>query len=462
MMEESMNNVENLTLKQKKALLLELMAKGNTESPPPEAEVAEPFDVTDVSLDMFAVGADRELSEVKRFFEFGAAIRDSPFDVLEPPRMAGNGTTCRLVRRDGILPVINLATYNYLGYSRHPEVIDAAKLALEAYGLGAGGAPTTSGTLDLHRRFEETIADFYKLPGRTVTLFSTGFGAMSGGISGLIKPGGCVVLDEYAHASLVEGAQLSGARICYFNHNDMDHLKATLEAMSKNHDRILVAAEGVYSAEGDVGDIRGIVALAKQFGALTFVDEAHSALLCGPSGRGIAEEQDVLEEVDMIGLTFSKAFGGIGGAIVAREYIARYVGWMARCRMFSCALDPAVTAGMTRVVELAAGADGNERRAKLAANTALMHSYIHGRIDTMSGSSWIVPVMFGSEQMALPLANWLQHEGLDAGIMAYPSVKKDAARLRLFITADHTQAQLKKAAEILLRAAEEFGFALSP
>jgi 7-keto-8-aminopelargonate synthetase-like enzyme len=455
-------NVEGLTLEQKKALLRDLM-KGR-KGPPAPAPAPEPpalddeIDPTQASLDMFAVGTDKGYSEVQRFNRYAEAINGSDLDVLEVPRMAGNGTTSRLSRREGVLSVVNLATYNYLGYARHPEVIKAAKEALDQYGLGAGGAPTTSGTLDLHRRFEETIEKLYGLPEYDVTLFTTGFGAMSGSIGGLMKPGGCVILDQYAHASLFEGAQLSNARTTTFNHNDLEHLESVLKTVVQDHPRLLIVAEGVYSGEGDVGDIRGIVRLAKKYGALTFVDEAHSALLCGANGRGVCEEQGVLDQVDMIGLTFSKSFGGVGGALVARKAIARYVSWFARCRMFSCALDPAVTAGMTRAVELAMSPDGVERRARLRKNVALMFSLLKGRVNTLRSTTWIIPVLFRDESAVLPLANWLQHEGLDTGLMVYPSVKKGEARLRLFLTSEHTEQQLRTAAEIIVRAADQFGF----
>ncbi|MGH8547598.1 MAG: aminotransferase class I/II-fold pyridoxal phosphate-dependent enzyme [Methylococcales bacterium] len=235
--------------------------------------------------------------------------------------------------------------YEYAGRS--------TKGALDQYGLGAASAPVTSGTFDLHKRLERALVAFLGLGGRGVSLFSSGYGVSTGTISAYMKPGSYIVLDRSAHMCMLEGAKLSGAKILYFRHNNIDHLKSILTRIADGNARILVCTEGVYSADGDYGRVADILEAPHRVRAKVLVDEAHSMLVAGPNGRGVSEAQGVLEAVDSIVVTFSKALGGVGGALIANKALTQYVNWYARCRMFSCALDPAVTGGMIKILELA-------------------------------------------------------------------------------------------------------------
>jgi len=416
----------------------------------------------DYTYDMFIASIDGEQSEAVRFTEWiDAATRDGVY-AFEAPRLDGQKTLVRAERADGTpLELLNFSSYNYLGYSMRREVIDAAKEALDRYGLGACGSPVQAGTLGLHGELERRLIDFIGLPDRGVSLFSSGYCVNTGTISAMMKRRHHIVIDKSAHMSILEGAQLARSKLHYFEHNDADHLKSILEEIAPSAGRILVCTEGVFSADGDYGALDKIVPLAKSFGAQVLVDEAHSFLLCGARGRGVAEMLGVLDQVDYFVVTFSKALGGVGGALIARREIARYVNWYARCRMFSCALDPAVTAGVTRALELGASSDGDVRRERLRKNAASLRSLL-GDVDIGRSQSWIVPVIYGPESRTIPLADRLQRDGLDGSVMSFPAVPVNEARVRLFVTSEHTEEQLHRCADILRRAARDLGFCRVP
>jgi 8-amino-7-oxononanoate synthase len=421
--------------------------------------VSQKPDYYDYTYDMFIASIDGEQSEASRFSEWiDAASRDGVY-AFEAPRLGAQRTQVRARRADGTaLDLLNFSSYNYLGYGMHPEVIDCAKQALDRYGLGACSSPVQAGTLELHSILEQRLVDFIGLPDRGVSLFSSGYGVNTGTISALMKRRHHIVIDKSAHMSILEGAQLARSKVHYFEHNDVDHLKSILQEITPEATRVLVCTEGVFSADGDFGALDRIVPLAKSFGAQVLVDEAHSFLLCGPNGRGAAEEQGVLDQVDYLVVTFSKALGGLGGAVIARREIARYVNWYARCRMFSCALDPAVTAGVTRALELAGGSDGTTRRARLQRNSAQLRSALASRVNIGRSRSWIVPVIFGPENLSIPLADWLQRQGLEGSVMSFPAVPVNEARVRLFATSEHDEEQIRRCADIISRAGVEFGF----
>lgn len=413
-----------------------------------------------LTYDMAATSTSVEHAESRRFSTWLDDIQADDAYSFEVPRLGGQTPEVEVERANGLrLRLLNFGSYNYLGYSMHPEVIAAAKAALDRYGLGAASSPILSGTLALHRQLEQSLLDFYGLPEHGVSLFSSGYGVNTGVIPAFIKQGHYVVLDRSAHMSIQEGAQLSKARILYFRHNDPENLNAVLARVAPERVRMLVCTEGVFSADGDFGRLREIVAVCRRHDAGLLVDEAHSILVAGERGCGVCEVDDVLDQVDLIAVTFSKGFGGIGGALIARREMARYVNWYAKCRMFSCALDPAVTGGMIKVLELARTADGAERRARLRDNAALLRDLLRPHVDIGQTESWIVPVFYRHGELTFVLNDFLQRRGLDSSIMQFPAVPKDEARIRLFVTSEHTGEQLRRAARIIREAAEHFGFA---
>lgn len=415
-------------------------------------------DYLDATYDMFLGSITGEAAESTRFGEWRRAVERDDLFGFDTCREGPQRPEVALHRTTGsALEVINLSSYNYLGLGYHSDVIAAAKDALDRYGLGAASSPVHGGTLGVHAALEEALVDFVGLEGRAASIFSSGYAVNTGTISALVKKHDHLVLDRASHMSMLEGAQLSRAKVSYFEHNDTDDLEAVL-AEADGSRRTLVCTEGVFSADGDFGALARIVELAKSRGAKVLVDEAHSFGVAGAGGRGVAEAAGVLDDVDLLVVTFSKALGGVGGALIAEADVARYVDWYARCRMFSCALDPAVAGGVTKALDILGSEEGAARRARLEANAARLRERLRGRVDLGRSESWIVTVVYGDESRTLPLLDHLQRAGLDASVMQFPAVPIMEARLRLFVTSEHTPEQLDRAADIVLEAAEAYDF----
>ncbi len=413
----------------------------------------------DYTYDMFLSSIDGEQSEVTRFSAWIDSVEHDERYAFEAPRLGAQRAMVEAVRTDGTpLWLLNLSSYNYLGYGYHPQVIAAAKDALDKFGLGACSSPVQAGTLEVHRRLESRLLAFLGLENRGVSLFSSGYGVNTGTISAVMRKRHHIVVDRSSHMSILEGAQLARSKLHYFEHNDVADLRRILEEIPRGA-RILVCTEGVFSADGDFGNLREIVPLAKSFGAQVLVDEAHSFMVAGPTGRGVAEAHGVLEDVDYLVITFSKALGGVGGALVAKKEVARYVNWYARCRMFSCALDPAVAAGVAEGLLLATSDDGAKRRKRVQDNADYLRSLLRGKVKIGLSESWVVPVIYGEERRTILLADYLQREGLEGSVMEFPAVPISEARIRLFVTSEHEREHLDRAAEIVIRAAHKFGFA---
>jgi 7-keto-8-aminopelargonate synthetase-like enzyme len=441
-----------LSLEEKKARLKALMSRK------PEA-TTHTVSYRDSTYDMFMGSMGAAPTEATKFNEWIDSARQDTVYAFEAPRLTGARPEVMIQREgDQVLRAVNFSSYNYLGYSHHPEVIAAAKHALDVYGLGAASSPVISGTFGCHKELEAELSKFFGLEGYGVSLFSSGYAVNVGSISAFIKPGGYVVMDRSAHMSILEGAQLSRGQLLYFRHNDAAHLDEVLSQIPEKDARVLVCMEGVYSADGDYGNLADLVKVAKRHHAYTLVDEAHSMLLAGPTGRGACEHFGVLSQVDMIVMTFSKSFSGVGGALLARKDIAQYVNWYARCRMFSCALDPAVTAGMTQVLKLASSKEGQTKRDRIIKNAAQLRALLKPHVDIGVSETWIVTVHYGSEKLTLLVNDYLQRHGLDTSILQFPAVPKNESRIRLFVTSEHTPEQIEHAAKVVLQAADHFGF----
>jgi len=422
-----------------------------------EADAEASYD--SYSYDMFLQSAGPQIGEIERFHAWvGHAVETGVYP-FEAARDSAQKTEVHLERENGErLSMLNLSSYNYLGFGYHPEVIDAAKGALDRFGLGAASSPVMSGTYSIHKDLERRLVKFFGLSGRGVSLFSSGYAVNVGAIEAFVKPKDFAILDQSAHMSILEGARLSGARLLFFRHNDVEHLAQLLDEIDPRSHRTLICLEGIYSGEGDAGRVREITRLAKDTGAYTLVDEAHSVLIAGEHGRGVAEAQGALEDVDLYVMTFSKSFGAVGGALLAREEIVRYTNWFARGRMFSCALDPAATGGILKVLELAVSEEGAARRHRIEANAGYLRSRLRPHLDIGVSTSWIIPVVFGNDAIALQVEDQLQRRGLDTSLLAFPAVPRGEARIRLFVTSEHTREQLDRAADILVSVADDFGF----
>jgi glycine C-acetyltransferase len=244
--------------------------------------------------------------------------------------------------------LLNLSSYNYLGLSWRPEVIEAARRALERYGLGAAGSPALSGTMDIHLELEHELATFKNKP--AAMLFPTGYSTNVGLIQGLMRPGDLIVADQNAHASIVDGAILSKAEVRFFRHNRSEELERKLAGA---RGKKLVIVEGVYSMDGDLCCLPEVVEIAKRHDARILIDEAHSTFIYGKHGRGVAEHFGLEDEIDIHVGTLSKALGGQGGFVAGSKSLYKYLEGFARSRMFSCALSPAVAAGVLEALRIA-------------------------------------------------------------------------------------------------------------
>ena len=416
---------------------------------------------TEFTLDMFSRSSGRSHSEIKQFNQWRDEIIKADKYTFETPHLTPQDPEISVRRIHGDEhDLVNFSSYNYLGYANHPEVIQAAKDALDKFGLGATGSPVLNGTFDVHKQLEDALTNFYGQEGYGVSLFSSGYGANIGVVSSYIHKGDYVVLDHSSHASLIDGAVMSQGTVKLFRHNDAEFLEKILKRISKENRRILVCVEGVYSTDGDYGNLKDLVAVSKKYGASILVDEAHSLLIAGKTGKGAVEEFDVLSEVDLVIGTFSKSFGGVGGCVYAKKELINYMNYYARSRMFSCALDPAVTGGILKALELAAGPDGDQKRKRIIENADYLRSLLKDKVDIGTSQSWVIPIIFGDERKSLPLGDYLMRLGYDFSIMMFPAVKKNKSIIRAFVTSEHTKEQLDGCAEALIQASKEYKFNL--
>ena len=350
-----------------------------------------------------------------------------------------------LQMRDGPRCEINLTSYNYLGLGTHPDVIAAAASALREFGTGACGSPLLSGMTVLHRELERELAAF--LQRDAVLLFNSGFAGALGSIAGLLRKDDVAVIDSKAHVSLVDGARLSGARVMMFEHNDTASLDRVLT--STDGKRRMVVAEGVYSMDGDRSPLAELVMIAERHGAPVLVDEAHSILACGATGRGVVEESGMNDRVRLQFGTFSKSFAGVGGFVAGPAETIDYLRCYASSYGFSCALPAATVAGLSAALRIAQAHP--ELRAQLWENANYFRSQAQSLgIDTGESTTYVVPLVIGGERALLyQLGNELRERGLFLAPVDYPSVPQDQVRFRASITAAHSRADLDEALNIL-------------
>lgn len=339
--------------------------------------------------------------------------------------------------------LLNLASYNYLGISYRPEVKKAAIDAIERYGLGASGSPILSGTMDIHVALADAMARFKAKD--AAILFPTGYSANVGFISSLMRAGDNIILDQYAHASIVDGAILAKSKTVFFRHNNpMDLERKLLKCSGKK----LVIVEGVYSMDGDVCQLPEIVEVCKRHGARILVDEAHSTFLFGPNGRGVAEHFGLDKEVDFHLGTFSKSLGGQGGFVCGSKDLVDYVNAFGRSRFFSCNLAPPVAAGLLAGVQLVENEP--ELRAKLWSNVAyLRRRFAEEGIDIGKSTSQVMPVLVNNDAKVFAVAEKIQNRGLYLQPVTYPAVPKHKSRLRISVSAAHSEAELEQAVQVI-------------
>lgn len=330
---------------------------------------------------------------------------------------------------------------NYFGLSFHPEVIAAAQSAVAHEGAGTTGSRAANGSYAAHRRLEDKFARAYGKPYAMV--FSTGYQANLGMISGLCAAGDTIVLDLESHASIYDGARLSGAQIFAFRHNSPADLARKL-ARIENRANCLVVVEGLYSISGDVAPLREIAAVTREAGAFLMVDEAHSFGVYGERGLGYAEEQGVLDSVDFVVGTFSKALAGIGGYAVSHHEALSLLHFASRPYVFTASGSPANIAGVEKALDLLQ--QDRALRDRLWANVRHVRTGLQ-RLGFRIGAteSPIVPIEIGTAEQAVTAWAALLQAGVYANIVMPPACRPDACLLRTSYSAAHTPAQIEEA-----------------
>jgi len=337
---------------------------------------------------------------------------------------------------------VMMGSNNYLGLTHHPHVLESSRRALELFGSGCTGSRFLNGTLDLHEQLEARLAQF--LGKEAALVFSTGYQANLGLISGLVGRGDIVFLDKLDHASIVDGAKMSFGETERFNHGDLDQLELRL---SRHGDRgKLVIVDGVYSMEGNIADIPGLVKVTQKYGAALAVDDAHSIGVLGPNGEGTAHHFGMQDEVDLTVGTFSKSLASIGGFVTGTESVIHYLKHHSRPLIFTAALPPANTAGVLAALDVMQAEP--ERRTRLWENTRrLQEGFRSLGFDIGPTQTPIVPVLIGTLENTFVFWRRLFDAGVFTNPVVPPAVPPDECRLRTSLMATHTAEQIDFALE---------------
>lgn len=359
----------------------------------------------------------------------------------------------RVTMADG-RDMVMLASYSYLGLIGHPRIDAAAIEAVETYGSGAGGVRLLTGTSDLHERLEERIARF---TGREdACVYSSGYTTNIAIITGLTGPGDLILMDKLDHASIVDGALLSGAKWKTYRHNDMAHLEKLLADAAGNYNTILVVADSVFSMDGDVMDLPTTVELCRTYGARLLVDEAHSIGSLGATGHGIEEHFDMPGSIDLKMGTLSKSVPSVGGYLASSAEIIDYQRHMSRPFIFSAALPPAQSAAAIAAFDVID--DEPERVAELHRITDIYARGLKAQgWNTMDSTTCVVPVLIGDEALTMDLTRMLFDRGVFVCPIVHPAVPRGMDRLRTCLMATHTEEDIAQ----VLDAFHEAGKALS-
>ncbi|HEY6783965.1 MAG TPA: pyridoxal phosphate-dependent aminotransferase family protein [Gemmatimonadales bacterium] len=350
-------------------------------------------------------------------------------------------------------PRIMMGSNNYLGLTHHPDVLAAAKSALERYGSGCTGSRFLNGTLDLHERLEVELAEFF---GKEACLvFSTGYQANLGLISGLVGRGDIVFLDKLDHASIVDGAKMSQGETIRFNHGDLGGLERKLQRVPEGTGTMVIV-DGVYSMEGDIADLPALLKVTQKYGAALAVDDAHSVGVLGPKGDGTAAHHGVVDEVDLIVGTFSKSLASIGGFAAGSESVIHYLRHHARPMIFTAALPPANTAGVLAALHVLQ--QEPQRRTQLWKNTRHLQDGLRNLgFDIGPTETPIVPVLIGPLEKTFLFWRKLFDAGVFTNPVVPPAVPPSQCRLRTSLMATHTPEQIDKALGVFAELGKELG-----
>ena len=348
--------------------------------------------------------------------------------------------------------VLLLCSNNYLGLADHPRVRQAAGEAAERYGAGAGASRLVSGTMSLHRRLEERLAEFKG--SEAALLFGSGYLANTGTVAALAPQGTVVFSDELNHASIVDGCRLARAETFVYRHRDLDHLEWGLRQAAGRAG--LIATDGVFSMDGDIAPLPELVALARDHGCLLMVDEAHGTGALGPGGRGAVAAAGLSGEVDVIVGTLGKALGSYGAYVCASGQVVELLVNTARPFIFSTAPPPPVVGAALAALTLLVARPGLVEQLRRNASI-LREALAAGGLETGSSRTQIVPVIVGDPGRAMALCERALEFGVFAQAIRPPTVPPGGARLRLTAMANHRGDELRGAARVIAAAAAELG-----
>ena len=364
---------------------------------------------------------------------------------------SAQGPTLRVNGRD----VLNFCSNNYLGLANHPRLAEAAVTAIRRYGIGPAAVRSISGTMSLHVELEQRLARFKGT--EAVLALQSGFVANQAVIPSLVGEGDLVISDALNHASIIDGVRLTRAERAIYAHNDVGALEERLrEAAAKNHRRILVITDGVFSMDGDIAPLPGIVAACERYGALSMVDDAHGEGVLGRGGRGITDHFGLHGRVDVEVGTMSKAFGVVGGLVAGKAKLIDYLRQKARPFLFSSATTVPDTAACLAAVELLEESDALVQ--KLWANARRFKAEMKRLgFDTGRSETPITPVLLGEAQRAQEFSRKLFEHGVFAIAITYPTVPQGLARIRVMISAAHEDRHLDQGLAAFAAVGKELG-----
>lgn len=350
--------------------------------------------------------------------------------------------------------VLNLCSNNYLGFCNDPVLREAAKKAIDEYGVGPGAVRSIAGTMKLHLELERKLAEFKGT--EAVVSFQSGFCANLATIPALVGREDGIFSDELNHASIIDGCRLSRAEIIRYAHCDVDDLKAKLQEHRHRFRRALIVTDGVFSMDGDIAPLPEIVKLAREYDAFVMVDDAHGEGVLGRGGRGITDHFGLHGEVDIEVGTLSKAFGVVGGYVAGGAELCDYLRQRGRPFLFSSAVTPPDVAACIAAVDILLQSE--ERVQKLWENACYFQNGLKGLgFDIGKTQTPITPVMLGEATLAQKFSQRLFEEGIFAQAIGYPTVPRGAARIRVMISAVHTKEDLDFALEKFAKVGRELG-----
>jgi len=360
--------------------------------------------------------------------------------------------------------VINLASNNYLGLCNHPKLEEAAIRAIREHGVGSGAVRTIAGTMRIHMELEEKIARFKNV--EACVVFQSGFTANAGTVGSILGKEDFILSDELNHASIIDGARLSRAKIKVFRHKDVAHCEELLQEVANEPGKKLVITDGVFSMDGDIGPVGELAALCEKYGAIMMVDDAHASGVLGRNGRGSVDHFGVHGKVDVQVGTLSKAIGALGGYVCGSRDLIDFLYHRARPFLFSTSHPPSVAATCIAAFDILENEP--ERIDRLWANTAYFKEQLArvgfdiGGRSTPASETPIIPIILGHGRKTMEFSRELFANGLMATGIAFPTVPEGKARVRLIMTSEHTRPELDQALEILTRVAQKMNLLENP